>query len=242
MTVLSRLVGRLAKLPAAETYDVLVERDMKVPMPDGVVLLADRYAPRGAERLPTILVRSCYGRRGFFGLLLGPLFAERGFQVVIQSTRGTFGSSGRFEPFSQEHDDGLATVAWLKQQPWFNGEFATNGASYLGFVQWAIARDAGPELKAMAIQVSTAEFRSQTYTGGSYALDTTLSWTHLMANQERPLGTLRMLLTANRTLRSLFFRLPLRELDKLADGEHAEFFQTWLEHTEPGDPYWKSQD
>src|ERR1700738_3848015 len=121
ITVLSRLVGRLAKLPAAETYDVIVERDLKVPMPDGVVLLADRYAPRGAEQLPTILVRSCYGRRGFSGLLYGSLFAERGFQVVIQSTRGTFGSDGHFEPFSEEHDDGLATVAWLKQQPWFNG-------------------------------------------------------------------------------------------------------------------------
>jgi uncharacterized protein len=93
----------------------------------------------------------------------------------------------------------------------------------------------------MAIQVSTAEFRSQTYTGGSYALDTTLSWTHMMANQERPLGIVRML-TANRTLRPLFFRLPLRDVDKLADGEHTQFFQTWLEHTEPGDPYWKSQD
>src|SRR5207237_2200362 len=100
MTLLSRLLARVAHLPPVETYDVLVERDMKVPMPDGVVLLADRYAPRGAERLPTILVRSCYGRRGFFGLLYGPLFAERGFQVVIQSTRGTFGSSGHFEPFS----------------------------------------------------------------------------------------------------------------------------------------------
>ncbi len=242
MTLLSRLIGKLAKLPPAETRDVIVERDLKVPMPDGVVLLADRYVPRGGERLPVILVRCCYGRRGFFGLINGRLFAERGYQVLIQSTRGTFGSGGQFEPFVCEHDDGLATVAWLKQQPWFSGAFATNGASYLGFVQWAIARDAGPELKAMAIQVSTAEFRSQTYTGGSYALDTTLSWTHLMANQERPLGTLRMLLTANRTLRPLFFRLPLRDLDKLADGEHTQFFQTWLEHTEPGDSYWKSQD
>ena len=202
MTALSRLVGKLAKLPAAETYDVIVERDLQVPMPDGVVLLADRYVPRGADRLPTILVRSCYGRRGFLGLIYGYLFAERGYQVVIQSTRGTFGSGGQLDPFGCERDDGLATVAWLKQQPWFNGEFATNGASYLGFVQWAIASGAGPELKAMAIQVSTAEFRNQTYTGGSYALDTTLSWINMMANQEKPLGLIRQMIAVNRTLRS----------------------------------------
>lgn len=156
MTVMSRLAGRLAKLPPAETYDVLVERDLKVPMPDGVVLLADRYAPRGAERLPTILVRSCYGRRGFFGFIYGYLFAERSYQVVIQSTCGTFGSGGQLDLFGCGHEDGLATVAWLKQQPWFTGEFATNGSSYLSFVQWAIARDAGPELKAMAVQVTAS--------------------------------------------------------------------------------------
>jgi uncharacterized protein len=66
MTIISRLIGMLSKLPAAETYDVLVERDLRVPMPDGVMLLADRYVPRGADKLPTILVRTCYGRRGFF--------------------------------------------------------------------------------------------------------------------------------------------------------------------------------
>ena len=63
LTALSRLIGRLAKLPPAETHNVIVERDLQVPMPDGVVLLADRYFPRGAGKSPTILVRSCYGRR-----------------------------------------------------------------------------------------------------------------------------------------------------------------------------------
>jgi hypothetical protein len=64
MTLLSRLLSRIAHLPPAETPQVLVERDLKAPMPDGVILLADRYAPRGVENPPLILVRSCYGRRG----------------------------------------------------------------------------------------------------------------------------------------------------------------------------------
>jgi uncharacterized protein len=42
MTALSRLIGRFAKLSPAETHNVMVERDLQVPMPDGVVLLADR--------------------------------------------------------------------------------------------------------------------------------------------------------------------------------------------------------
>src|SRR6266699_4093947 len=109
MTLLSRLFGRMAHLPPAETPHVLVERDLKATMPDGVVLLADHYSPRGVENPPLILVRSPYGRRGIFGTIYGQLFAERGFQVVMQSIRGTFGSGGTLSPFD-EHDDGLATV------------------------------------------------------------------------------------------------------------------------------------
>jgi uncharacterized protein len=30
------------------------------------------------------------------------------------------------------------TVAWLRQQPWFNGNLATMGMSYVAFTQWAL--------------------------------------------------------------------------------------------------------
>jgi uncharacterized protein len=241
MSILSRVIGSVAKLPPAQTHNVLVERDLKVPMPDGVVLLANRYVPRGVEKPPLILVRCCYGRTGIFGVLSGEIFAERGFQVVIQSTRGTFGSGGTFNPFADEHDDGLATVAWLKEQPWFPGTFAMDGASYLGFVQWAIASEAGPELKALAIQVSTAEFRSQTYPGEAFSLDTALSWTYLVANQERTSPLKQILSPAGRKLRPAFSHLPLKDVDKLATGEHAPYFQAWLENNEPDSEYWQAR-
>src|SRR4029079_6743802 len=98
-------------------------------------------------------------------------FAERGFQVLLQSCRGTFGSGGIFDPFRNEEADGLATLAWLEEQPWFNGDLATLGPSYLGNVQWAIAAEAGPKLKAMATLVTSSEFRSPMYVGGSFWLD-----------------------------------------------------------------------
>jgi predicted acyl esterase len=62
----------------------------------------------GDRAQPTVLVRSPYGRRGLVGVIFGRLLAERGFQVVIQSARGTFGSGGQFSPFD-ERADGLAT-------------------------------------------------------------------------------------------------------------------------------------
>ena len=139
MSVLSRLLGLFYELPKPLTRSVAVTHDIEVPMPDGVVLLADRYRPRGGERLPHLLVRSPYGRAGMLGVLYGRLFAERGYDVLIQSCRGTFGSGGVFDAFRNERTDGLSTVAWLKEQPWFTGKFVTMGPSYLGITQWAIA-------------------------------------------------------------------------------------------------------
>jgi uncharacterized protein len=241
MTFASRFMGQALKLPPPSARDVDVERDLRVPMPDGAVLLADRYAPRGADRPPLLLVRSPYGRRRSWGLLLGRLFAERGFQAVIQSCRGTFGSGGTLDPFGpDEHDDGLATVAWLREQPWYPGSFGTCGPSYLGMVQWAIAADAGPDLKAIAVQVTSADFRAPFYPGGSFSLETSFNWMCQTDAQERPLAGLRGRLS-ERGRRLLLRHLPLRDLDRLATGHVVPHWQDWLVHDAPGDEFWKDR-
>src|SRR5436190_10269346 len=181
------------RLPRAATGDVRCERDLEVVMDDGVMLLADRWVTsRGADDpQPTALIRSPYGRSAFVGLLFGRLLAERGLQVVIQSVRGTFGSEGQFAPFD-ERADGLATLRWLRAQPWHAGRIGMFGPSYLGLVQWAVAPDAGDDLAALAIQVSASEFHGQTYAGGSLALETSASWLVLVAAQERRFAPLAM--------------------------------------------------
>jgi uncharacterized protein len=242
MSLASRVVARLLDLPPATTHDIVVERDLKVETPDRIVLLTDRYAPRGGSKLPTILVRSPYGRTGPFGALFGPTFAERGFQVVIQSCRGTFGSGGEMDPFAHERADGLATVAWLRKQPWYSGEIALIGPSYLGFVQWAIASEIGADLRAMVPQVTMSDFRDETYAGESFTLDTALSWTYMMANQEKsPLAVIASHLRSDRTLGRAFKQLPLGEADTRATGAMSRFFQKWLVHNAPGDAYWPSR-
>ena len=139
MSMASRLLARIAHLPPALTRDVGIERDLPVTMPDGAVLLADRYFPRGVGTPPVVLIRTPYGRRSFG--VFGRVFAERGYQTVIQSLRGTFGSGGHFE-FRDEGDDGRATLDWLARQGWFGGRVGMYGPSYLGFVQWAVAAKA----------------------------------------------------------------------------------------------------
>src|SRR6185312_3013491 len=193
MTLPSEILARQMHLPRAETHDVICEEDLRAPMDDGVVLLADRWVARerADEAQPTVLVRSPYGRKQAVGLLFGRLFAERGLQVVIQSVRGTFGSGGEFSPFV-ERDDGLATLRWLRSQPWHAGGIGMMGPSYLGLVQWAVAADAGDDLAALAIQVSASQFHGQTYAGGSLSLETVASWLTLIAAQERRAAPLAM--------------------------------------------------
>src|SRR6266566_2647329 len=124
MNPLPRIAGRAADralgLPTP-AVPYVVRRDVRVAMPDGVVLLGDHYRPAGQDRqLPVVLIRTPYGRGGAAFLFAAPL-ARRGFQVFMQSTRGTFGSGGQFRPFLTEREDGLTTVAWLRRQPWCDG-------------------------------------------------------------------------------------------------------------------------
>jgi uncharacterized protein len=234
---LSEISGRLLRLPVPASRDLLEERNLPVAMDDGVVLLADRYAPPGTERAPTVLVRSPYGRRGAFGFLFGRLVAERGLQTVVQSIRGTFGSGGRFDPFN-ERADGLATLRWLREQPWHTGPVGTIGPSYMGIVQWAIA----DELDALAPSVTASQFRGMAYGGGSIALDTALSWMLVLEVQEQRLGPLLLAHGLRRTLPRVFEHVPIGELDERAFGAEVPYFREWTEQMSPDSPYWAERD
>ncbi len=209
-------------------------------MDDEVALLADRWFPAGSgEGLPVVLIRTPYGRRQMG--VVGRLFAERGYQVVIQSVRGTFGSDGRFDPFHNEGADGHATLDWIAGQPWFGGQLATFGPSYLGLTQWAVAEDAPAYLKAMALEVTASDFsKSVTYPGRSFALETALAWIHQVSHQElSPLRVLRSQVVGRRVVRKGAEVLPLTDADLAVVGKHVGFFDDWLVHEEPGDPWWE---
>jgi uncharacterized protein len=248
-----KLVAAALRLPKGP-YPVGVQRNLPVVMPDGVTLLADRYLPVGTSRTgpageagtghpPLILVRSPYGRSGFVGLAYGHFFAQHGFQAVIQSVRGTFGSGGVFDPLGNERPDGLATVAWLQAQPWFGGTFAMYGPSYLGYSQWAIAADAGPGLRAMAAQMAASQFRDAAYVGGAFALESTLTWSDLTTRIERPISGLTAGFTSiRRARRAAMSGRPLAELDTLAAGAPVPFFQDLLHNSATDGPYWRQRD
>lgn len=90
MTLLSRLSG----VRPALQHRVQVRRNVEIPAADGVRLLATHYYPAGQRRPPLVLMRSQSGRGNALDQIPA-LLAEREYQVLYKSLRGTAGSGCR---------------------------------------------------------------------------------------------------------------------------------------------------
>ncbi|GAB3404561.1 CocE/NonD family hydrolase [Flindersiella endophytica] len=241
MNLTSHILERALGLPRADTRDLTVERDLRVPMRDGTVLLADRWAPStGAEGLPTALVRTPYGRGGMVGQLMARPLAERGYQVLMQSVRGTFGSGGAFDPMRRERSDGLDTLAWVVDQPWFGEAIVLYGASYLGYVQWAVADQLPPQVKAMVPIVTESAVSLGALRQEDFSLQMPFSWGIMIDGQESRWALLNHL-TLNRKVARALWTLPLKEADVAAIGRHATYVQNILAHDADA-PFWSALD
>ena len=230
MNLASHLIQRALKLPPPSARDLVVQRDLRVPMSDGVELLADRWAPRAdGEGLPTALIRTPYGRRGIFGVFMARPLAERGFQVLIQSTRGGFGSGGAFDPMRNERADGLATLDWVVAQPWFGDSIVLVGGSYVGYVQWAVADALPPQVKAMIPQITESALTLEFLRKDGMSLEVPFGWGVMVAGQERPWALLRQLLHERKVRRALT-TLPLDRADVAALGHRDGYLQDILAH------------
>ena len=210
-------------------------------MSDGAVLLTDHWAPRsGADGLPTALIRTPYGRAGLMDDVVARPLAERGLQVLIQSTRGTFGSGGMFDPLRAEREDGLDTLDWVIKQPWFGGSIVLYGPSYMGQVQWAIADRLPPQVKAMIPSISEAALTREFLRQDGFSLEVPFRWGVQVALQERRWALPRLLLESRRHQRALF-TLPLNAADVAAFGHRSDYIQNVLTH-DADSPYWAGLD
>lgn len=249
MTLLAYRLRRLVlalvlRLPPAH-YKVRLTAGLRVPMSDGLTLAADHYYPTIPGNFATILIRSPYGRgkkAGAFGMLLNfsaYRFAERGYHVIVQDTRGRFDSEGEFDPYFNERADGLATLDWLKTQHWFNGVLGLWGGSYLGIVQWVIA-DA-PLVRAMVPAITGSQLQTIVYPDGALDLSLAMRWIAIfqaLDNGKNLLEGVCQFTQLESRIVPAFKALPLIEGDALAVGEPVTFYRKWLEHASPDDALW----
>ncbi len=241
---LVRVMRRVsARSLPAPMCSVAVETGIDVPARDGVMLRTDHYIPLAGGPRPTLLVRSPYGRGFPWDYLYGAQFAGQGFHVVIQSCRGTGGSGGAFEPCRHERDDGQAAVAWLRAQEWFRGALGTIGPSYLGYVQWALAADPPPELRALVVQNGFYDLHSFLYRGGALDLEDALTGSAAALSFERGVvGLVKAMIRLQRRHGQVERTLPLIDAYPAAFGGRVAFFEQWLTNPDRSDPYWSGLD
>lgn len=229
--------------PRPITHEITVRANVAVPMRDGVRLYADIYRPARAGRYPVIVVRTPYGkqREGIHRDLIA--FAQRGYAVVVQDTRGRFESEGDWDPFRYEARDGYDTIEWAARQEFSDGKVATFGGSYLGNVQWQAAAEGPPSLVAIFPMVaSTSLYHNSFYHGGAFKLALAAGW-GIARNPRRVMypQTWHTEAFAPEEWRydRLLWHLPLATLDEALSGEVVRHYRDWIRH-QGYDEYWRS--
>jgi putative CocE/NonD family hydrolase len=144
---------------SAITSKVAVERNVRVPMRDGVTLAVDVYRPADVHgrplegRFPTVIERTPYQRTRAWMNRCGQYFASRGYVWLAQDVRGRYDSEGEFTLYEGfvEAEDGYDTLEWIVAQPWSDGKVGTTGLSQAGCNQQALAIMNPPGLTAQAV-------------------------------------------------------------------------------------------
>ena len=115
-------------------YSIKVDRDIIIPMRDGVRIAINVFRPDAEGKFPALLAMSGYGKEEM-ELLLPPQplsrsavwdgnieagdfndIVPRGYVHIIGDVRGTGRSEGEFP--GPEGQDNYDLIEWAAQQPW----------------------------------------------------------------------------------------------------------------------------
>jgi len=229
--------------------NMLIEKNVMVPMRDTVTLATDIYRPAEGGPFPVLITRLPYNK-DLSQIIFHPMWdvfrlVQAGYAVVIQDTRGRFASEGEFNAFFDEDSDGVDTFAWAASQPWSTGKVGTFGGSYLGYTQWQPAALAPESLIAMAPAITMADlYDGMSYRGGAFELGLDLSWCLTVAPEElqrrvargqASMTEMMAIMGAMGSLDELYWRTPLIEMPELQGA--APYYFDWLAHPSYDD-YW----
>jgi putative CocE/NonD family hydrolase len=136
---------------------IKVASDVMIPTRDGKRMATDIYRPgRGgtpvSERLPVLLNRTPYNKTSLAEQAV--FYAERGYVVALQDTRGRYKSEGEFSKVQPaDATDGYDVIEWLAKQPYSNGAVGMWGTSFAAHTQAGAAQYHPPALKALLINM-----------------------------------------------------------------------------------------
>ena len=246
----TRVLGFFLLLAAQpDTALYVVEKNVMVPMRDGVRLATDLYVPardgvRLEGRFPAIMERTPYNKDGA-GKSWAFYYASRGYVAIAQDTRGRYNSEGIWHMMTDDVTDGYDTAAWIVKQPWSDGGFATLGTSYPGGTQHALALSNPPGLKAMVPvdAVSNAGYFGMR-NGGAFELRF-MNWIFTIgapagSRAARDPATRAVLEEAAKNVRQYLQNLPVRrDLTPIRLAPEYEEWLVWAMSHGENDAYWK---
>ncbi|WP_017975420.1 CocE/NonD family hydrolase [Actinopolyspora halophila] len=169
---------------------IAVRKDLRVPMRDGVTLVADAYHGVEDGPRPALVALSPYGKELQSLALTTPpqrrpspmwdgcieagdiaRVVGQDYVHVIGDLRGAGDSGG--EMIGNYNAGGVSPgrdaydfIEWVAEQPWCDGNVGMIGISYFGSVQVLAAAESPPHLKAIFVSGGHYDFYETTYHGG----------------------------------------------------------------------------
>ena len=191
----------------ATFHELLVERDVRVPLRDGTYLVADVFRPDCEGQFPVIITLGPYSKdihfrdwsADFDYATLperGPYmhwetvnpewWVPQGYIVIRVDGRGTGKSPGRVRRLSDdEARDFYDAIEWAGTQPWSNGRCAVMGISYFAMNAWRVAATRPPHLAAIVPWEGAVDtYRDAGRHGGIYSNNFNQGWARNVRRHE----------------------------------------------------------
>lgn len=188
-----------ADAPTARYYDLLVERDQRIPLRDGEHVVADIFRPEQSGQFGTIMTLGPYSKDIHFKDWnpdfdyaslpeRGPYmhwetvnpqwWTPQGYVVIRVDTRGTGKSPGRVRRLSDdEARDFHDSIEWAAAQVWSNGRVAVMGISYFAMNGWRVAAQRPPHLACIVPWEGAVDtYRDAGRHGGIYSNNFNRRW------------------------------------------------------------------
>ena len=166
-------------------YGIRIERDVAIPVRDGVTLDSDIFRPAAEGKFPALLAVHAYSKavqsmeiapigfsaaRGFIETGDFNFYVRRGYALLIINITGTHKSGGIFGNIDpQSIQDVYEAVEWTASQPWCDGNVGMTGVSHFSRVSKRVAALNPPHLKAIFSPYGwTDMYRDLYYHGGIF--------------------------------------------------------------------------
>lgn len=169
---------------------IVIHKNFRVPMRDGIELAADSYQAVGDTPRPALIALSPYGKELQALALTTPpqrrpspmwdgcieagdieRVVREGYVHVIGDLRGSGASEG--DHIGNYNAGGVSLgedaydfIEWVAAQPWCDGNVGMIGISYFGSMQILAAAERPPHLKAIFVSGGHYDFYETTYHGG----------------------------------------------------------------------------